>query len=156
LVTITDSQYAQLQTEAPHSKHIKINNSLKFNCPKCKYLYCIKCREPWHNGLKCKEYRQRKGYPIDDLLFFKFIKGENIIRWTTCKDWVEKVKWWNDCSCYWNTQLWQRCSKDSLMNSKCIVIDSQLVYKINKNHVVSSTAKPAYNSKCYQKVSIHE
>lgn len=76
------------------------DNSNKFNCPKWKCQYWIKCRGIWHKGLNCKDYRQNKGYPTDDLLFYKYVRGGNVIKWATWKDWTDNMMWCHDNSWY--------------------------------------------------------
>ncbi|KAG8011213.1 hypothetical protein GBF38_005910 [Nibea albiflora] len=30
----------------------------KIQCSNCQFVWCFKCHAPWHNGLKCREYRK--------------------------------------------------------------------------------------------------
>ncbi|XP_008311073.1 E3 ubiquitin-protein ligase RNF217 isoform X2 [Cynoglossus semilaevis] len=38
---------------AHHSEH-----KYKIQCNNCQFVWCFKCHAPWHNGLKCREYRK--------------------------------------------------------------------------------------------------
>lgn len=31
---------------------------LQIQCTKCQFVWCFKCQAPWHDGLKCREYRK--------------------------------------------------------------------------------------------------
>lgn len=31
---------------------------LQIQCSNCQFVWCFKCHAPWHNGLKCREYRK--------------------------------------------------------------------------------------------------
>lgn len=48
------SRFTSLKTQAPtRSEH-----KYKIQCESCQFLWCFKCHAPWHNGLKCREYRK--------------------------------------------------------------------------------------------------
>ncbi|XP_068610161.1 E3 ubiquitin-protein ligase RNF217 [Brachionichthys hirsutus] len=36
-----------------HSEH-----KYKIQCNSCQFVWCFKCHAPWHNGLKCRDYRK--------------------------------------------------------------------------------------------------
>lgn len=38
---------------ANHAEH-----KYKIQCDSCQFLWCFKCHAPWHNGLKCRDYRR--------------------------------------------------------------------------------------------------
>ncbi|XP_076873964.1 E3 ubiquitin-protein ligase RNF217 [Brachyhypopomus gauderio] len=36
----------------------KAEHKYKIHCTDCRFLWCFKCHAPWHDGLKCREYRK--------------------------------------------------------------------------------------------------
>ncbi|XP_066533650.1 probable E3 ubiquitin-protein ligase RNF217 [Hoplias malabaricus] len=36
----------------------KVEHKYKIQCTKCQFVWCFKCHAPWHEGLKCREYRK--------------------------------------------------------------------------------------------------
>ncbi|KAI4893881.1 hypothetical protein NFI96_024327, partial [Prochilodus magdalenae] len=36
----------------------KTEHKYKVQCTKCQFVWCFKCHAPWHEGLKCREYRK--------------------------------------------------------------------------------------------------
>ncbi|XP_030627883.1 E3 ubiquitin-protein ligase RNF217 [Chanos chanos] len=36
----------------------RTEHKYKIQCTKCKFVWCFKCHSPWHEGLKCREYRK--------------------------------------------------------------------------------------------------
>ncbi|XP_026855169.2 probable E3 ubiquitin-protein ligase RNF217 isoform X1 [Electrophorus electricus] len=36
----------------------KAEHKYKIQCTKCLFVWCFKCHAPWHDGLKCREYRK--------------------------------------------------------------------------------------------------
>ncbi|KAG9283073.1 putative E3 ubiquitin-protein ligase RNF217 [Astyanax mexicanus] len=36
----------------------KAEHKYKIQCSKCQFVWCFKCHAPWHEGLKCREYRK--------------------------------------------------------------------------------------------------
>ncbi|KAL7888498.1 hypothetical protein AOLI_G00034720 [Acnodon oligacanthus] len=36
----------------------KAEHKYKVQCSKCQFVWCFKCHAPWHEGLKCREYRK--------------------------------------------------------------------------------------------------
>ena len=71
----------------------------KFKCSICDKTYCIMCRIEWHEGLSCKEYRELNGYPVEDRLFMKFIKGTSFKQCPNWKFWVEKSRGCDHMTC---------------------------------------------------------
>ncbi|XP_022593534.1 probable E3 ubiquitin-protein ligase RNF217 [Seriola dumerili] len=48
------SQFTSLKKHNPnHSEH-----KYKIQCSNCQFVWCFKCHAPWHNGLKCRDYRK--------------------------------------------------------------------------------------------------
>lgn len=35
-----------------------ILSRLQIQCSNCQFVWCFKCHAPWHNGLKCRDYRK--------------------------------------------------------------------------------------------------
>ncbi|XP_072218230.1 E3 ubiquitin-protein ligase RNF217 [Leuresthes tenuis] len=48
------SQFTSLKTHNPNRSEHKY----KIQCSNCQFVWCFKCHAPWHNGLKCREYRK--------------------------------------------------------------------------------------------------
>lgn len=36
----------------------RAEHKYKVQCDNCQFLWCFKCHAPWHNGLKCRQYRK--------------------------------------------------------------------------------------------------
>ncbi|XP_042634046.1 probable E3 ubiquitin-protein ligase RNF217 isoform X2 [Cyprinus carpio] len=36
----------------------KSEHKYKIQCTKCQFIWCFKCHAPWHEGLKCRDYRK--------------------------------------------------------------------------------------------------
>nr|AAI54341.1 Si:ch211-208c9.4 protein [Danio rerio] len=36
----------------------KSEHKYKIQCTKCQFVWCFKCHSPWHEGLKCRDYRK--------------------------------------------------------------------------------------------------
>lgn len=49
----------------------RTEHKYKIQCSKCQFVWCFKCHAPWHEGLKCRDYR----------------KGDKLLR-----DWASVVK----------------------------------------------------------------
>ncbi|KAM4633741.1 E3 ubiquitin-protein ligase RNF217 [Polymixia lowei] len=48
------SQFTSLRTHTPN----RTEHKYKIQCSKCQFVWCFKCHAPWHNGLKCRDYRR--------------------------------------------------------------------------------------------------
>uniref|UniRef100_UPI003AAA99BF tumor protein D53 isoform X3 n=1 Tax=Centroberyx gerrardi TaxID=166262 RepID=UPI003AAA99BF len=48
------SQFTSLKTNNPN----RTEHKYKIQCSKCQFVWCFKCHAPWHNGLKCRDYRR--------------------------------------------------------------------------------------------------
>uniref|UniRef100_A0AAV2KEA2 RBR-type E3 ubiquitin transferase n=2 Tax=Knipowitschia caucasica TaxID=637954 RepID=A0AAV2KEA2_KNICA len=48
------NHFTSLKDHAPCSSE----NKYKILCDSCQFLWCFKCHAPWHDGLKCREYRK--------------------------------------------------------------------------------------------------
>lgn len=62
-------------------------------CPHCHRMFCARCRVPWHEGIKCKEFRKleddEKGE--DDLMFKKLADKKKWQRCPKCKMYVSRI-----------------------------------------------------------------
>ncbi|XP_026174772.1 E3 ubiquitin-protein ligase RNF217 [Mastacembelus armatus] len=47
------SQFTSLKHNPNRSEH-----KYKIQCSNCQFVWCFKCHAPWHNGIKCREYRK--------------------------------------------------------------------------------------------------
>ncbi|XP_059212373.1 probable E3 ubiquitin-protein ligase RNF217 [Centropristis striata] len=48
------SQFTSLTNHNPNRSEHKY----KIQCSNCQFVWCFKCHAPWHNGVKCREYRK--------------------------------------------------------------------------------------------------
>ncbi|KAK7906940.1 hypothetical protein WMY93_015552 [Mugilogobius chulae] len=48
------NHFTTLKNHTPNRSEHKY----KIQCDSCQFLWCFKCHAPWHNGLKCREYRK--------------------------------------------------------------------------------------------------
>nr|XP_046229365.1 probable E3 ubiquitin-protein ligase RNF217 [Scatophagus argus] len=48
------SQFTSLKEHNPNRSEHKY----KIQCINCQFVWCFKCHAPWHNGLKCRDYRK--------------------------------------------------------------------------------------------------
>ncbi|XP_028295438.1 E3 ubiquitin-protein ligase RNF217 isoform X1 [Gouania willdenowi] len=46
--------FTTLKAQNPRSSEHKY----KIQCSNCQFVWCFKCHAPWHNGIKCREYRK--------------------------------------------------------------------------------------------------
>jgi hypothetical protein len=81
----------------------------RFDCKICNKQYCIMCRVEWHEGMTCSEYRELNGYPPEDRLFYKFIKGTPFKQCPKCKFWVEKSEGCDHMTCRCKFQFCYIC-----------------------------------------------
>ncbi|XP_040383564.1 probable E3 ubiquitin-protein ligase RNF144A-B isoform X2 [Oryza brachyantha] len=62
-------------------------------CPHCHRMFCARCRVPWHDGIKCKEFRKmgddEKGE--EDLMFKKLAGKQKWQRCPNCKMFVSRI-----------------------------------------------------------------
>uniref|UniRef100_A0A672H4J6 RBR-type E3 ubiquitin transferase n=1 Tax=Salarias fasciatus TaxID=181472 RepID=A0A672H4J6_SALFA len=61
------SQLDSSTKPCPHCSHftsLKAHNpnrsehKYKIQCSNCQFVWCFKCHAPWHNGIKCRDYRK--------------------------------------------------------------------------------------------------
>ncbi|TWW69001.1 probable E3 ubiquitin-protein ligase RNF217 isoform X1 [Takifugu flavidus] len=50
-------QCSQFTTLREHNSN-RSEHKYKIQCSNCQFLWCFKCHAPWHNGLKCRQYRK--------------------------------------------------------------------------------------------------
>ncbi|XP_042359646.1 probable E3 ubiquitin-protein ligase RNF217 isoform X2 [Plectropomus leopardus] len=48
------SQFTSLKS---HSSN-RTEHKYKIQCSNCQFVWCFKCHAPWHNGVKCRDYRK--------------------------------------------------------------------------------------------------
>ncbi|KAJ8270741.1 hypothetical protein GJAV_G00118710 [Gymnothorax javanicus] len=51
------SQFTSLKTRTLQTPN-KAEHKYKIQCTKCQFVWCFKCHAPWHEGLKCRDYRK--------------------------------------------------------------------------------------------------
>uniref|UniRef100_A0A3Q4BJA6 E3 ubiquitin-protein ligase RNF217 n=1 Tax=Mola mola TaxID=94237 RepID=A0A3Q4BJA6_MOLML len=47
-----------LFTTLKEHNHNRSEHKYKIQCANCQFVWCFKCHAPWHNGLKCRDYRK--------------------------------------------------------------------------------------------------
>lgn len=48
------THFTSLKEQNPN----RAEHKYKIQCSNCQFVWCFKCHAPWHNGLKCREYRK--------------------------------------------------------------------------------------------------
>ncbi|KAF0911430.1 hypothetical protein E2562_008305 [Oryza meyeriana var. granulata] len=59
---------------------------METECPHCHRMFCARCRVPWHDGIKCKDYENGEG----DLMFKELAGKKKWQRCPQCRIYVEK------------------------------------------------------------------
>ncbi|CAM0951404.1 unnamed protein product [Alopecurus aequalis] len=74
-----------------NNETVKIRDT---ECPHCHRMFCARCRVPWHDGIKCKEFRKlgddEKGEA--DLKLKKLANKEKWQRCPSCQMYVSRIK----------------------------------------------------------------
>lgn len=62
------------------------------DCPNCQRLFCVKCKVPWHVGIKCEEFQKlnKDEREKEDIMLMQLAKKKNWIRCPKCRFYVEK------------------------------------------------------------------
>ena len=82
-----------------------------FLCPWCNKRYCLNCKDEWHKGLTCQEYKDSRNEKKLDSQFFKFVKGAKFKVCPKCKYWVEKSHGCNHMRCRCGADFCYVCGK---------------------------------------------
>ncbi|XP_051909181.1 probable E3 ubiquitin-protein ligase RNF217 [Hippocampus zosterae] len=45
-------------TSLGRSSPARVENKYKVQCGSCQFVWCFKCHAPWHQGIKCRDYRK--------------------------------------------------------------------------------------------------
>ena len=70
-----------------------------FLCPLCNKNYCLNCKDEWHRGMTCQQYKDSRDVSKLDNQFFQFVKGAKFKMCPRCKFWVEKNQGCNHMKC---------------------------------------------------------
>ena len=70
-----------------------------FLCPLCHKNYCLNCKDDWHSGMTCQQYKDSRDVNKLDNQFFEFVKGAKFKMCPKCKYWVEKNQGCNHMRC---------------------------------------------------------
>ena len=70
-----------------------------FLCPLCNKNYCLNCKDEWHRGMTCQQYKDSRDVNKLDNQFFQFVKGAKFKMCPRCKFWVEKNQGCNHMRC---------------------------------------------------------
>ena len=82
-----------------------------FLCPLCNKNYCLNCKDEWHRGLTCQQYKDSRDVNKLDNQFFKFVKGAKFKMCPKCKYWVEKNQGCNHMRCRCGADFCYLCGK---------------------------------------------
>lgn len=73
-----------LHSPEPKKRHKKKIKGLKVTCSKCALVWCFDCHAPWHQNIKCKEYK--KGDKLVKSWAKEFSYGQkNAVKCPKCK-----------------------------------------------------------------------
>jgi len=73
--------------------------AINFLCPICGKNYCLNCKDEWHRGMTCQQYKDSRDVNKLDNQFFQFVKGAKFKMCPKCKFWVEKNQGCNHMKC---------------------------------------------------------
>ena len=82
-----------------------------FLCPICGKNYCLNCKDDWHSGLTCQQYKDSRDVGKLDNQFFQFVKGAKFKMCPKCKFWVEKNQGCNHMRCRCGADFCYLCGK---------------------------------------------
>ena len=75
------------------------SGAINFLCPLCGKNYCLNCKDEWHRGMTCQQYKDSRDVNKLDNQFFQFVKGAKFKMCPKCKFWVEKNQGCNHMKC---------------------------------------------------------
>lgn len=80
-------------------------------CPMCHKDYCLSCKETWHKGMTCEEFRDSKNIKKLDEKFLNFANRARYKICPNCGAWVEKVEGCNNMLCKCKINFCYKCGK---------------------------------------------
>ena len=94
-----NDEYSSCPT--PGCEYMFFFNPGEFNflCPMCNKNYCLNCKDEWHRGMTCQQYKDSRDVSKLDNQFFQFVKGAKFKMCPKCKFWVEKNQGCNHMKC---------------------------------------------------------
>ena len=94
-----NDEYSSCPT--PGCEYMFFFNPGEFNflCPMCNKNYCLNCKDEWHRGMTCQQYKDSRDVNKLDNAFFQFVKGAKFKMCPKCKFWVEKNQGCNHMKC---------------------------------------------------------
>ena len=120
LLNNTD-EYSSCPT--PGCEYMFFFNPGEFNflCPLCNNNYCLNCKDNWHHGLTCQQYKDSRDVNKLDDQFFQFVKGAKFKMCPKCKYWVEKNQGCNHMKCRCGADFCYLCGQfmDMSKGHKC-------------------------------------
>ena len=92
-----------------------------FLCPLCNKNYCLNCKDEWHRGMTCQQYKDSRDVNKLDDKFFQFVKGAKFKMCPRCKFWVEKNQGCNHMRCRCGADFCYLCGEfmDMRRGHKC-------------------------------------
>ena len=92
-----------------------------FLCPLCYKNYCLNCKDEWHRGMTCQQYKDSRDVNKLDNQFFQFVKGAKFKMCPRCKFWVEKNQGCNHMRCRCGADFCYLCGEfmDMSRGHKC-------------------------------------
>ena len=95
--------------------------AINFLCPLCGKNYCLNCKDEWHRGMTCQQYKDSRDVNKLDNQFFQFVKGAKFKMCPKCKFWVEKNQGCNHMKCRCGADFCYLCGEfmDMSRSHKC-------------------------------------
>lgn len=81
----------------------------RFKCPMCKKVWCLLCKNEYHEGISCKEYEQLIDRKQLDEQFDRKVTVEGYQQCPVCHAWIEKVDGCNSVTCVCGENLCYGC-----------------------------------------------
>ena len=91
-----------------------------FLCPLCNKNYCLNCKDEWHRGMTCQQYKDSRDVNKLDNQFFQFVKGAKFKMCPRCKYWVEKNQGCNHMKCRCGADFCYLCGQFMDMSKRHI------------------------------------
>jgi hypothetical protein len=80
-----------------------------FRCEICRKHYCLNCKCEYHFKMTCLQYKKKH---LNDVLFLKFVTGNNFKQCSKCKTWIERNEGCPHMTCKCGYEFCYRCGKN--------------------------------------------
>ena len=115
-ISINNKEYSSCPTPGCEYLFFFQEGEFNFLCPLCNKNYCLNCKDEWHRGLTCEQYRDSRDVNKLDQQFFKFVQGAKFKMCPRCKYWVEKNQGCNHMKCRCGADFCYLCGQFMNMN----------------------------------------